>query len=98
MPETHDQSHADPDAIERFAESLSGYSARLEEFEYRLEANVSRLGLSFSDEKYEEFRDLIARDRDLLRRFQNEVIRVVPLLKKDAERLRLAQRLSPEAR
>jgi hypothetical protein len=91
------QAYADPAAIEEAAKALEGFVMRVRDFDNRLEGELNRLGITFQDEAYDRFRASFEATRKLTAQFVDESIAVLPKLRKDAELIKAAQHLKPNA-
>lgn len=91
------QAFADPTAIDEAAKTLEGFVMRVRDFDNRLESELNRLGITFQDEAYERFRGSFEATRKLTAQFVDESVAVLLKLRKDAELIRAAQHLKPNA-
>lgn len=80
--------HADPDELERFAQTLSGFCESVNEELRQLNAGFATLSESWADVKQREFEEML---RDLSRQFSHFTeasAENVRYLRQQAERLR----------
>jgi hypothetical protein len=87
--------HVDPDRLRLLAEELSMFSNDIKVELQVLDLGVSKLGATWKDEGYEEFRNAIQPIRRVLDTFHQEIVRTKPRLLEDAEAIRQYQRLHP---
>jgi len=91
------QAYVDPDTIEEAAKTLERFAMRMRDFDTRLEGQLNRLGITFQDEAYERFCASFQTTRKLIATFAEETAAVLPKLRDDANRIRAAQNLKPNA-
>lgn len=89
------QAYVDPEAIDETIRSLSGFIHRIRDFENRLGHELERLGDTFQDNAYEQFCNLFQDTRRRILEFADETSAVLPRMRDDADKIRIAQSLKP---
>ena len=87
------QMHTNPEQVRRFAADLGRFADRLGALDQRMACELSRLGDTFRDEGFDEFRAHFHRSQQDLRRFVDEVQNVIPNLQADASAAEAYQRV-----
>jgi len=77
------------------AEELGMFSGDIEMELKTLDMALGKLGGTWKDDGYENFKNAIQPLRMVLERFHDEIVRTKPRLLADAETLRTYQRLNP---
>jgi len=81
------QAHADPERIRGFANALWAFAQDTDARGGELSNQLGRLHESWRDQEYEIFCQHFQRTRQVLQAFSEEVKKVVPSLREDAEKL-----------
>jgi uncharacterized protein YukE len=81
------QAHADPERIRSFANKLWVFAQSTDTRADELMQQLGRLHESWKDAEYEKFHNHFQRTRRVLETFTEEVKKVVPSLKSDADKL-----------
>lgn len=87
--------HVDPDRLRLLAEELGMFSGDIETELKTLDLALNKLGGTWRDEGYQNFKNAIQPLRRVLDRFHEEIVRTKPGLLADAEAVRTYQRLNP---
>ena len=91
------QASVDPNAIDEVSRTLDGFICRIRDFENRLGHELDLLGITFQDEAYEQFCASFQQTRKLVLEFADETSAVLPRMRDDATKIRIAQNLKPNA-
>jgi len=91
------QAYVDPDAIDEAARTLDGFVCRVRDFENRLGHELGRLGITFQDDAYEQFCASFQQTRKLILEFADQTSTVIPQMRDDVVKIRIAQSLKPNA-
>ena len=91
------QAYVDPDAIDEVARTLDGFICRVRDFENRLGHELGRLGITFQDDAYQDFCAKFQKTRKLVLEFADETSTILPRMRDDAIKIRIAQNLKPDA-
>ena len=88
------QAIASPEEIERFAQELREFNARLQESMSRLGGQFNALGDTWRDQEHQKFAQEFEQTVRVLHHFRQSSEQQIPFLKRKAQRLReyLAQR------
>ncbi|HSW29030.1 MAG TPA: WXG100 family type VII secretion target [Longimicrobiales bacterium] len=80
------EAFVDPDRLRLFSEVLVAYSGHTGDCMGRLQAQLQRLGASWRDQEYDRFAQEFRKTKAQLATLQEEIDKIVPILKSDAER------------
>lgn len=86
------KANVDPVALRMLADQMSTLASAIRERNEALDAGLSRLGATFQDAHYAEFRGLFMNTRRTLDAFVDDVRQVVPILRRDADDIEASQR------
>jgi len=92
---SNSQVHVDPERLKSFAAELDQFANRVTDYDEGLQSALHRLGETFRDQEYEEFKTHFGASSQLLRRFVEEVKKNVPKLVADAEIIAMSQKVKP---
>lgn len=88
------EAYVDPQKLTAFAEELHSTNSLITSRIAELAGRVAKLGASWRDPQFDEFRSRMVRTQQHLELFSNEVRRAVAQLRIDAEAAREVQRVN----
>jgi uncharacterized protein YukE len=77
--------NVDPERLREFAGKLLTYADKVSEYERSLTSGLARLGETFRDQGFQQFREQFLSSKEDLSKFVEEIRKVVPQLKEDAD-------------
>ena len=87
------QASVDPEGLRQLAGDLSRLASTIHELGQDLDNKLARLGETFRDEHYHEFRSVVLGSSQMLTAFADEVRTLAPKLRQDAEDIAASQRI-----
>lgn len=90
------QASVDPEALRELATDFASWASTVSEVGQQLDVGLSRLGETFRDDHYHEFRAVFAASRQKLDRFAADVRALVPKLRQDADDVGASQAIRPD--
>jgi hypothetical protein len=90
------QAHVDPESLRALASDLAMWSSKVIELGQQLDVGLSRLGETFRDDHYHDFRAMFQASRVKLDQFAADTRAFVPKLRQDADDVAASQAIKPE--
>lgn len=76
--------YIEPERLRKFAGDLGNFKNNINELTSRLNGNLNRLGESWQDDGYREFKEHFERTKQRIRKFSDIVEQTLPKLERDA--------------
>lgn len=76
--------YIEPERLRKFSSDLGNFRNGVNELTNRLNGNISRLGESWQDDGFRQFKEHFERTKQRLRKFSDIVEQTIPKLERDA--------------
>jgi uncharacterized protein YukE len=77
--------HADPERLRDFAQKLKEFAEEIDDYTSSVRGGLSRLGETWRDEHFHDFKDVFDEVSMFLRELSEEARTVAPYLERDAD-------------